>query len=112
MHRHAQLHYAAQMSNGAGFQSHSPNLALEILDIFLQQPTVQVDVCDKDGRQPLLWAASAGATKAVLVCSIPKFELHSIRSIWLGPGSHTYIHCLHFSQMLVKAGARVESADK
>lgn len=58
------------MSNGAGFQSHSPNLALEILDIFLQQPNVQVDVCDKDGRQPLLWAASAGAVKAVLVRKI------------------------------------------
>lgn len=60
-----QLHYAAQMSNGQ--QQHSANLALEILEIFLQQPNVQVDVCDKDGRQPLLWAASAGAVKAVLV---------------------------------------------
>lgn len=60
------LHYAAQMSNG--HQTHSANLALEILEIFLQQPNVQVDVCDKDGRQPLLWAASAGAVKAVLVC--------------------------------------------
>lgn len=54
------------MSNG--HQAHSANLALEILEIFLQQPNVQVDVCDKDGRQPLLWAASAGAVKAVLVC--------------------------------------------
>lgn len=60
-----QLHYAAQMSNGN--QQQSANLALEILEIFLQQPNVQVDVCDKDGRQPLLWAASAGAVKAVLV---------------------------------------------
>lgn len=56
------------MSNGSGHQSQSTNLALEILEIFLQQPNVQVDVCDKDGRQPLLWAASAGAVKAVLVC--------------------------------------------
>lgn len=55
------------MSNGSGYQSHSANLALEILEIFLQQPNVQVDVCDRDGRQPLLWAASAGAVKAVLV---------------------------------------------
>lgn len=62
-----QLHYAAQMSNGSGYQSQSANLALEILEIFLQQPNVQVDVCDRDGRQPLLWAASAGAVKAVLV---------------------------------------------
>lgn len=62
---HIKLHYAAQMSNGN--QQQSANLALEILEIFLQQPNVQVDVCDKDGRQPLLWAASAGAVKAVLV---------------------------------------------
>lgn len=56
------------MSNGSStYQSHSANLALEILEIFLQQPNMQVDVCDKDGRQPLLWAASAGAVKAVLV---------------------------------------------
>lgn len=55
------------MSNGSGYQMHSANLALEILEIFLQQTNVQVDVCDKDGRQPLLWAASAGAVKAVLV---------------------------------------------
>lgn len=54
------------MSSG-GFQSQSQHLALEILDLFLQQPNVQVDVCDKDGRQPLLWAASAGAVKAILV---------------------------------------------
>lgn len=53
------------MSNGN--QQQSASLALEILEIFLQQPNVQVDVCDKDGRQPLLWAASAGAVKAVLV---------------------------------------------
>lgn len=70
--RFLQLHYAAQMSNGN--QQQSAQLALEILEIFLQQPNVQVDVCDKDGRQPLLWAASAGAVKAVLVRS-KLFEL-------------------------------------
>lgn len=58
------------MSNGLGHQAHSANLALEILEIFLQQQNVQVDVCDKDGRQPLLWAASAGAVKAVLVSQL------------------------------------------
>lgn len=58
------------MSNGSTYQAHSANLALDILELFLQQPNMQVDVCDKDGRQPLLWAASAGAVKAVLVNSI------------------------------------------
>lgn len=110
-----QLHYAAQMSNGAGFQSHSPNLALEILDIFLQQPNVQVDVCDKDGRQPLLWAASAGATKAVLVSLIEiEYVLARTIRVWLcALRLHfPFSHIVYSSQMLVKAGARVESADK
>lgn len=79
------LHYAAQMC-GASYsdsklqQSSSSKLALEILGILLSHPQTSVDVQDKDGRQPLLWAASAGSAKAVLA--------------------------------LVKAGARVESADK
>lgn len=81
------LHYAAQMC-GASYsdsdsklqQSNSSKLALEILGILLSHPQTSVDVQDKDGRQPLLWAASAGSAKAVLA--------------------------------LVKAGARVESADK
>lgn len=55
------------MSSGSAFRSQTPILALEILDILLQQSNIQVDVCDKDGRQPLLWAASAGAVKAILV---------------------------------------------
>lgn len=108
------------MSNGAGFQSHSPNLALEILDIFLQQPTVQVDVCDKDGRQPLLWAASAGATKAVLVSARMECRVKSIYNLIeieytfpLSLSLHIYAFNIYLSfQMLVKAGARVECADK
>ncbi|KAH8311222.1 hypothetical protein KR044_005035 [Drosophila immigrans] len=80
------LHYAAQMC-GASYDSsklqsnsNSSKLALEILGILLSHPQTSVDVQDKDGRQPLLWAASAGSAKAVIA--------------------------------LVKAGARVESADK
>lgn len=78
------LHYAAQMC-GASYegklgQASSSKLALEILGLLLTHPQSTVDVQDKDGRQPLLWASSAGSAKAVIA--------------------------------LVKAGARVESADK
>lgn len=78
------LHYAAQMC-GANYegklgQASSSKLSLEILSILLAHPQSSVDLLDKDGRQPLLWAASAGSAKAVIA--------------------------------LVKAGARVESADK
>ncbi|XP_055373638.1 ankycorbin [Condylostylus longicornis] len=64
------LHYAAQMC-GAHYegklnQATSSKLALEILAILLNHPQSSVDVTDKDGRQPLLWAASAGSAKAVI----------------------------------------------
>lgn len=77
------LHYAAQMC-GANYDAKSgqvsANLALEILNIILLHPKSDVSVVDKDSRQPLLWAASAGSAAAVVA--------------------------------LIKAGARVESADK
>lgn len=77
------LHYAAQMC-GANYDGKSgqvsANLALEILNIILLHPKSDVSVVDKDIRQPLLWAASAGSAAAVVA--------------------------------LIKAGARVESADK
>lgn len=63
------LHYAAQMC-GAQYdqraQRNSNKLALDILNILLQHPKSSVNVVDKDGRQPLLWAASAGSESAVL----------------------------------------------
>lgn len=77
------LHYAAQMC-GANYEEKtrqaSSKLAHEILGILLNHPKSSVEVADKDGRQPLLWAASAGSESAVLA--------------------------------IIKAGARVESADK
>ncbi|KAL9894172.1 uncharacterized protein ACN2A1_008936 [Glossina fuscipes fuscipes] len=63
------LHYAAQMCgavyDGNLCQTNSSKLAMEILEILLAHPQCNVDVQDKDGRQPLLWAASAGSAKAV-----------------------------------------------
>ncbi|XP_036673554.3 uncharacterized protein [Drosophila suzukii] len=66
------LHYAAQMcgashdSKQQASSSTSSRLSLEILGILLSHPQSSVDVQDKDGRQPLLWAASAGSAKAVI----------------------------------------------
>ncbi|XP_065081642.1 ankyrin repeat domain-containing protein 12 [Ochlerotatus camptorhynchus] len=63
------LHYAAQMC-GANYEGKtaraSAKLALEILNTLLVHQDTSVEVEDKDGRQPLLWAASAGSAKAVL----------------------------------------------
>lgn len=61
------LHYAAQM---CGYDGHSDKkstkLALDILNILLKHPKTTVEVEDKDGRQPLMWAASAGSEDAIL----------------------------------------------
>ncbi|XP_021693550.1 ankyrin repeat domain-containing protein 12 isoform X3 [Aedes aegypti] len=63
------LHYAAQMC-GANYEGKtaraSAKLALEILGTLLAHPDTSVEVEDKDSRQPLLWASSAGSAKAVL----------------------------------------------
>ncbi|GAB0094139.1 Ankyrin repeat [Sergentomyia squamirostris] len=63
------MHYSAQMC-GTNFEGKtgqaSSKLALDILNILLHHPKSSVDLMDKDGRQPLLWAASAGSEKAVL----------------------------------------------
>lgn len=63
------LHYAAQMC-GVSYDDKtrqaSSKLAIEILNILLAHPKSSVNVADKDGRQPLLWAASAGSESAIL----------------------------------------------
>lgn len=77
------LHYAAQMCGGntdGKSGTVTSSVSLEILNIILLHPKSDVNVVDKDKRQPLLWAASAGSAKALVA--------------------------------LIKAGAKVESADK
>lgn len=39
----------------------------QILEELLSHPSINVDAEDKDGRTPLLWAASAGSEKAVML---------------------------------------------
>ncbi|XP_063919125.1 ankyrin repeat domain-containing protein 12 isoform X2 [Zophobas morio] len=56
------LHYAAQMCGGEKDSS----LGLQVLQTLLTHSDIVVSVEDGDGRQPLLWGASAGSAKAVL----------------------------------------------
>lgn len=60
------LHYAAQMCGARGAAAGGPRLALDVLAALLRAPAARVDARDGDGRQPLLWAASAGSAPAVL----------------------------------------------
>ncbi|KAG8320542.1 Ankyrin repeat [Homalodisca vitripennis] len=58
MHGGYPLHYAAQMCGPAG-EIGSSRLGLSVLHALLSHG-VEVNVTDQDGRQPILWAASAG----------------------------------------------------
>lgn len=61
----APLHYASQMCGYDGKKGKT-KLALDILGILLKHTKASVEVDDKDGRQPLMWAASAGSEDAIL----------------------------------------------
>ena len=79
IHHAHPLHYAAQLCGAIQSESRtarvqstvygvSPKKGLAILRRLLQH-RVPVDVKDRDGRQPLLWGASAGKSKS---CLCPK----------------------------------------
>jgi ankyrin repeat protein len=53
------IHYAAQMCGVNSEMGNNPQAGLAVLRILLAR-SVDVHVKDKDGRQPILWAASAG----------------------------------------------------
>ena len=53
------LHYAAQMCGPGSEMGGDPRIGLSVLRALLSYG-VDINVQDKDGRQPILWAASAG----------------------------------------------------
>ena len=60
------IHYAAQLC-GPSSESTSSNSRLSLIALRkLLLNGINMDVKDKDGRSPLLWAASAGSTDAIL----------------------------------------------
>lgn len=54
------VHYAAQMCGPNSEMGNDVRFGLAVLRRLLQAPGVDVNVRDRDGRQPILWAASAG----------------------------------------------------
>ncbi|CAH0384964.1 unnamed protein product [Bemisia tabaci] len=59
------VHYAAQMCGPSSEMGGDPRLGLAVLRLLLRHG-VSVHVQDQDGRQPILWAASAGSADAIL----------------------------------------------
>ncbi|XP_030764680.1 ankyrin repeat domain-containing protein 12 isoform X2 [Sitophilus oryzae] len=78
------LHYAAQMCGGDKDQE----LGVQVLHTLLGHKDIDVSVEDGDKRQPLLWAASAGSTKAILALSRAGAQIESADRDGL-----TALHC-------------------
>jgi ankyrin repeat protein len=53
------IHYASQMCGANSEMGNDTKVGLKILKTLLARG-VDVNVVDEDGRQPILWAASAG----------------------------------------------------
>ncbi|XP_049776149.1 serine/threonine-protein phosphatase 6 regulatory ankyrin repeat subunit A-like [Schistocerca cancellata] len=60
------VHYAAQMCGPHSEMGNDVRFGLAVLRRLLQAPGLDVNVRDRDGRQPILWAASAGSADAIL----------------------------------------------
>ena len=56
------IHYAAQMCDPNSEMGHDIKLGLSVLRKLLSHK-VDISISDHDGRQPLMWAASAGKQK-------------------------------------------------
>ena len=116
------VHYAAQMCgsvNGSHLESRarvqstvhgmSQKKGLAILRRLIKHG-VPVDVRDKDGRQPLLWAASAGWS-LISVCNL--IILHvSCRTSGVSFSLSFYVGSADAILSLVNAGAKVQAEDK
>lgn len=68
------IHYAAQMCGPNSEMGNDVRFGLAVLRKLLARG-VEVNVTDRDGRQPILWAASAGRTHT-LVAFLFFFSYH------------------------------------
>ncbi|CAB3378008.1 Hypothetical predicted protein [Cloeon dipterum] len=65
IHNGYPIHYAAQMCGANSEMGNDAKVGIKMLSKLLARK-VSVHVVDSDGRQPILWAASAGSADAVL----------------------------------------------
>uniref|UniRef100_A0A8W8HUJ0 Uncharacterized protein n=1 Tax=Magallana gigas TaxID=29159 RepID=A0A8W8HUJ0_MAGGI len=105
------IHYAAQM-NGKDSNHADSKVGEKVLKKLLDSG-VPHDVTDKDGRQPLLWAASAGNTESIKLLVKAGADVNAIDKDGLSAlhcaASRGHSHCI---EELKKLGADVNLADK
>lgn len=62
------IHYAAQMCGATSEMGNDSRLGIAVLRVLINH-NIDVNVVDHDGRQPVLWAASAGKNYSILFFS-------------------------------------------
>lgn len=97
------LHYAVQMcGSNVDLNNKSLGEAIKVVQTLLRCG-VNVNVMDKDGRQPILWAASAGIFRTQCDLWYITFGGYLVGFISGSAKAITY---------LINSGARVDAADK
>ncbi|XP_059087785.1 ankyrin repeat domain-containing protein 50-like isoform X2 [Tigriopus californicus] len=106
------IHYAAQMCGSVNDLGADERAGLSVLKRLIHYG-VPVDVKDRDGREPLMWAASAGSTDAILslvnaqakVSSVDKDGLSSLHCA----ASRGHLDCLE--TLITLCGVEVDIED-
>ncbi|XP_033734399.1 uncharacterized protein LOC117323345 isoform X4 [Pecten maximus] len=105
------IHYAAQM-NGKENGHTDPKIGEKVLRKLVENG-VPMDVLDKDGRQPLLWAASAGNSESCKLLVKAGADVNAIDKDGLSAlhcaASRGHTKCI---ETLKNLGANVDLADK
>ncbi|XP_021361278.1 trichohyalin-like isoform X4 [Mizuhopecten yessoensis] len=105
------IHYAAQM-NGKENGHTDPKIGEKVLKKLVDNG-VPTDVLDKDGRQPLLWAASAGNSESCKLLVKAGADVNAIDKDGLSAlhcaASRGHVKCI---ETLKNLGANVDLADK
>ncbi|XP_060077666.1 uncharacterized protein LOC132557186 [Ylistrum balloti] len=105
------IHYAAQM-NGKENGHTDPKIGEKVLRKLIENG-VPMDVLDKDGRQPLLWAASAGNSESCKLLVKAGADVNAIDKDGLSAlhcaASRGHVKCI---ETLKNLGADVDLADK
>ncbi|KAK3883886.1 hypothetical protein Pcinc_011812 [Petrolisthes cinctipes] len=106
------LHYAAQMCGPNSEMGNDVRVGMMVLRKLLQRG-VDVTVTDHDGRQPLLWAASAGSADAILAlinagASVSAYDKDGLTALHCA-ASRGHLDCL--DSLLNFCGAEVDTLD-
>lgn len=97
------IHYAVQLCGPDSENKKKLDNAVKIVQILISFG-VDINVVDKDGREPILWAASAGKSLSHRF-NFNLSTLNIIRKLIFSGSASAIIH-------LINSGARIEAADR